>query len=323
MKIAAGYRTVSPLKGFQHKKMIENQNITTIKRPGNFLFFLLLFVFTGALLGSLLVTLLGGMELQSNLLQANYPSSIAERNGLRGIQLLGHLCTFTVSSLAFAFFFFGKNWVHALGFRRITRLYLVIAGIGFLLFSFPLAQMLLSWNARFPLPDWAMQAENSTSALLQQLLQMDQVSELAFNFLLIAIAPALGEELLFRGLLQSYLQRILGKAWLAIWITAIVFSFFHFQLAGFLPRMLLGACLGYLFFWTANLWIPIAAHLVINGMQVILPWFYPEMIELAASENTSPPHWGFTIVSTIFMGVTGWWLHQNSKIQNTAHVQQS
>ena len=224
MKIAAGCRTVSPLKGFQDKKMIENQNITTIKRPGNFLFFLLLFVFTGALLGSLLVTILGGVELQSNLLQANYPSGIAERNGLRGIQLLGHLCTFTVSSLAFG---------------RITRLSLVIAGIGFLLFSFPLAQLLLSWNARFPLPDWALQAENSTSALLQQLLQMDQVSELAFNFLLIAIAPALGEELLFRGLLQSYLQRILGKAWLAIWITAIVFSFFHFQLAGFLPRMLL------------------------------------------------------------------------------------
>lgn len=303
--------------------MTDYQYNAPIRNAGSFLFFLLLFVFTGALTGSLLVTLMGGGDLQGILMQENYQATLTERNTLRGMQLVGHLLTFTCSSLAFAFFFFGKSWLQMLGFRRVSDLSLIGAGMGFLLFSFPLAQALLYWNAQLPLPEWAMRAETNTAALLQQLLHMEHLSELVFNFLLIAVAPAIGEELLFRGLLQSYFQRIFEKPWLAIWITAIIFSFFHFQLAGFLPRMLLGACLGYLFFWTSNLWIPIAAHLAINGIQVVIPWFYPEMIELAASENTEAPNWGLTTASTIFMLVIGQWIYQRSKTVRTNEIQES
>lgn len=303
--------------------MTEYKYNNPIKNDGSFLFFLLLMVFAGALTGSLLVSVIGGSELQGMLMQDNYQATLAERNTLRAMQLAGHLFTFTGASLIFALFFFGKGWLQALGFRKVSDLVLVGAGMGFLLFSFPLAQALLYWNAQLPLPEWAMQAENNTAALLQQLLRMEHPSELVFNFLLIAVAPAIGEELLFRGLLQSYFQRLLGKPWLAIWITAIIFSFFHFQLAGFLPRMLLGACLGYLFFWTSNLWIPIAAHLAINGIQVVIPWFYPEMIELAASENTDVPNWGLIITSTIFMLVIGRWIYQRSNTVPANEIQES
>lgn len=271
-------------------------------RPG-FLFFLLLFVFAGALLGSLLISAIGGPQLQTWMDNPDYIAGLTERNILRQVQLAGHLFTFAIPSLAFGIVFFRRQWAAALRLDQLPAAKNILAGAVFLLLSFPLAQWLLWLNSQLPLPEWANNMETNTAALLQQLLKMEQPSELIFNILLIGVAPAIGEELLFRGILQQYLQKITLKPWMAIWATAIIFSLFHFQLAGFLARMLLGACLGYLLYWTNNLWVPIVAHLAINGMQVVLPWYNPEMIELAAAENSDPPNWAITITSTIFMAL--------------------
>jgi len=59
---------------------------------------------------------------------------------------------------------------------------------------------------------------------------------------------------------------------LGVWSAAIVFSAFHMQFYGFLPRMLMGAYLGYLFLWSGSLWVSIAAHFANNGMAVFLIW---------------------------------------------------
>ena len=59
---------------------------------------------------------------------------------------------------------------------------------------------------------------------------------------------------------------------LAIWITAIIFSAIHLQFYGFIPRMLLGALLGYLFYWSGNLWLSILAHFVNNGFAVVVAY---------------------------------------------------
>ena len=84
-----------------------------------------------------------------------------------------------------------------------------------------------------------------------------------------AVAAGITEEFLFRGALQ----RIIGK-WtynhhIIIWSAAIIFSTFHMQFFGFLPRMLLGAYFGYLLYWTRNIWIPVFAHFVNNAIAVI------------------------------------------------------
>jgi len=83
--------------------------------------------------------------------------------------------------------------------------------------------------------------------------------EVVINLLVIAILPALGEELVFRGVIQQKIAEQISVHG-AIWLTAILFSTIHLQFQGFLPRMLLGAVLGYLFFWSKNLWIPIFAQ---------------------------------------------------------------
>lgn len=135
---------------------------------------------------------------------------------------------------------------------------------------------IVEWNAALHFPEW-------TGAFGSYLTEMEKQAEIlvkaftsnltpatfALVFVVIAIIPAIGEELVFRGLIQTELQRAFRNPHLAIWLTAAFFSAFHFQFLGFFPRMLVGALLGYVYFWSGNLWIPIVLHFLNNGLQVI------------------------------------------------------
>jgi membrane protease YdiL (CAAX protease family) len=89
-------------------------------------------------------------------------------------------------------------------------------------------------------------------------------------FLLMAIIPALGEELVFRGLIQNIFYQSSKNQHIAIGFTAFWFALIHIQLTNFLALLFMGLILGYLYHWTKNLWIPIIAHLFNNGLIVIV-----------------------------------------------------
>jgi hypothetical protein len=91
---------------------------------------------------------------------------------------------------------------------------------------------------------------------------------------MIGILAAVGEELIFRGLLQRLLNGMVKNVHLAVIITAILFSAFHFQFFSFLPRLLLGLILGYLMYYGRSIWYPILAHFANNIMGVIYYYFY-------------------------------------------------
>lgn len=120
-----------------------------------------------------------------------------------------------------------------------------------------------------PIETWMRQSETQLADLTAVFLQMNNVWELLLNMLMIAVLPALGEELLFRGSLQPTLMRYVRNPHVAIWLTAILFSSLHLQFYGFVPRCLLGALFGYFYYWTNNLWYPIVAHFANNGLQVL------------------------------------------------------
>jgi hypothetical protein len=132
-------------------------------------------------------------------------------------------------------------------------------------------------------------------------LNVDTIGGLIVNLLLMALLPALAEELTFRGILQ----RLIGKKQedkgivphMAIWVTAIVFSAIHMQFYGFIPRMLMGALFGYVFVWTGSLWVPIVMHFVNNGMAVLV---YYILSSKGVSIDTN-------YADTLGAGTT-WWL---------------
>jgi membrane protease YdiL (CAAX protease family) len=115
--------------------------------------------------------------------------------------------------------------------------------------------------------------EERAGQMTERMMQMPNVSDLFLNLLLFAALPAVGEELAFRGIVQSQMAKATKNIHLSIWITAIVFSAIHMQFYGFLPRLMLGAIFGYLLIWSGTIWAPILAHFTNNALAVVTYYY--------------------------------------------------
>ena len=119
---------------------------------------------------------------------------------------------------------------------------------------------------------WMREKEDAAASVTRAFLDMPTAMNLLESLFVMAVIPALGEELLFRSAIQPLISKWTSRPQLAIWLTAFIFSFIHFQFYGFLPRFIMGAFLGYLFFWTGNIWYAVAAHFANNGLAVVMSY---------------------------------------------------
>lgn len=135
------------------------------------------------------------------------------------------------------------------------------------------AQMVFSerWKA---VEDWMRSQEDSMARLTERIVMVDRWELFLANILVMAVMPAIAEEYYFRGSLMHIIQRLVKNYHITIWLSAIIFSAIHVQFFGFFPRMILGIFFGYMFVWTQNIWIPIAAHFVNNAAVVVLAFVY-------------------------------------------------
>jgi len=117
--------------------------------------------------------------------------------------------------------------------------------------------------------DWMRTMEDAAEVMVKKFMKVESISGLLFNVFMIAILPALGEELMFRGVIQRIFTSWSKNYHWGIWITAFLFSAMHMQFYGFLPRMALGAMFGYLLVWSGTMWVPILAHFANNTMGVV------------------------------------------------------
>jgi membrane protease YdiL (CAAX protease family) len=119
------------------------------------------------------------------------------------------------------------------------------------------------------LENWMRTMEDTAKIMVEKFMDVETISGLMFNIFMIAVLPAIGEELMFRGVIQRVMTNWAKNYHWGIWITAFLFSAMHMQFYGFLPRMALGAMFGYLLVWTGTMWVPILAHFVNNAMGVL------------------------------------------------------
>ncbi len=150
---------------------------------------------------------------------------------------------------------------------------IMVWAIVIMICAIPGINLLAALNNELVLPDsmrfieqYLRQMEEEAALLTERFLQADDVWGLFINVGLMALLPALAEEISFRGVLQQLLG---GRTHVAIWLTAFIFSAIHMQFYGFVPRMLMGALFGYVFVWTGSLWVPIVMHFVNNGIAVL------------------------------------------------------
>lgn len=252
---------------------------STGRHPFNSLLLLLLLVFAGVFVFTIIGIVVGGSVYGFKALldlQSGKPGSL---EFIRVLQIFSSFGMFVVPALIFAKME-SKDW---LGYLKLRNFYIVLALLTIvIMLSFgPILELSSELNKSMKLPaflkeleEWMLLKEQQMVELTKLLLRMDSISVLFVNLLMLAIIPAFGEELIFRGCLQKIFSRWTGNYHVAIWITAIIFSAIHFQFYGFIPRMLLGALFGYLLVWSGSLWLPILAHFMNNAVAVITAYVY-------------------------------------------------
>lgn len=182
-----------------------------------------------------------------------------------------------------------------------------------MLCALPLVGLLNQWNESWPLPKSLMDIENSAKVQTEMMLKMPDLTSLFTNLLLVALAPAIAEEVLFRGVMQKLITQMVKNGWIAALITAVIFSILHFQFLGFMPRALLGFLLGAIYFATGSLWLSIAAHFLNNGLQVVLIYLYQaKMTKYDATADEHVPLY-FGLLSAVVTGLLIWRLYRRSK----------
>ncbi len=236
-------------------------------------------------------------------------SNPAALPALKFVQFFNHLGTFFFPALMFAYMVRG-NIVHALVLDKKPKAILALLTILVMFVSLPIINYLVEINAQMNLPDflykvenWMKEKEDTAAILTRSFLEMPDFNTFLVNLLIIGVIPAIGEELFFRGLIQTKLSQLFRNYHAGIWVSAILFSAFHLQFYGFIPRMLLGALFGYLFVWSGSLWIPILAHFVNNGGAVIVQYAVGEeyMQENVDTIGTQEGDLSFILVSSLIL----------------------
>ena len=219
---------------------------------------------------------------------------------LKWIQLSQTIALFLVPSSLVAYLV-SKSPIKWLKLDTRPELKSALWAIGIMLVALPAINLLAHLNQQMVLPtwlsgveEWMKSKEAEAEWLTKQFMSATTIGGLLVNLFLMAVLPAVSEEITFRGVLQRLLSpknsslnsqlsytssasdrsskgeiRTLNSQ-LSIWLTAIIFSAIHMQFYGFIPRMLLGALFGYMFVWTGSLWVPMLMHFVNNGMAVLL-----------------------------------------------------
>ncbi len=197
----------------------------------------------------------------------------------------------------------------------------MIAGTLLLMFFlFPVINWLVEWNAGLSLPDslagveeWMKRMEEQAQRTTEAILDTTSLSGLAVNLLVVGILPALGEELVFRGVVQKLLARWSGSVHAGIWGAGLLFSSMHLQFYGFLPRLLLGVLFGYLLIMSGSLWIPVLAHFINNATAVVVNYLVKTGMISSDVESHGAQGAPFSIVlGTLFLLLLLYGFYRNS-----------
>ncbi|PID90796.1 MAG: hypothetical protein CSA97_01135 [Bacteroidetes bacterium] len=165
------------------------------------------------------------------------------------------------------------------------------------LLAMPAVELLTDINHLIPASDWLTSLEARVEQSTLKMLYIESPQRFILNICVVALIPAIAEEFFFRGALQHILVRFIRRPHYAIWLTAIIFALVHMQLLSLLPRILLGAVLGYIYYYSQTLVSSIAYHFA-NNLLAVVAYFY------AAKNGIAPErlqemsiHWILGLVS--------------------------
>lgn len=254
-------------------------------------------------------------------------SGMKEGNLLRLTLFTQDLIIFISTPLLTQFFLWKDSTKKSLQLRTPNLIILALGVMAIISIS-PLIDVLSTWNQGLQLPkslrsieDWMINTEKAAEVATNTLLNTDSWGGFFMNIIIIAIMAGIGEELMFRGVIQKILIGWTKNIHLGILYTAIIFSAIHFQFYGFVPRMILGMVLGYLYIWSKSLWVPVIAHAINNALTVTFtPNTFNKGNELVKIVSNNPNSIGYIVAGIFVFTFCMWRIWKYYQIQSALSV---
>ncbi len=278
-------------------------------------------MFVGTLLASVLIRPFIGIDVLSNLdlLDVN-SSSIESSRVFKFYQFFQVIFSFILPAQLFSRIRSGQSSLNYLGLIPVNKMHLFL-GFLLVLFSSPLVAFLSELNTSIRFPESMQSIESSFKLMEEQaqkttmiFLKYENVLDLFLNFFIISLLAALSEELLFRGVLQKILVDGTQRLHIGILLTAFIFSAFHLQFYGLIPRFFLGVLLGYAYYFSGSLWVPIVMHFVNNFIAVLIFVLYKEgLTTIDPMKNEYFGIIGLSISIIFTLAIVWYWLNYIKK----------
>lgn len=242
-------------------------------------------------------------------------------NGLKVIQICSTIGLFLVPAVFLAYYE-KKKLNKFYGFKK-PELILLLTVLLIMIVSMPVVEWIAVLNQKMTLPvflkpveDWMKQKENEAAQMTVLLLTVHSTGDFIVNLFMIALLPAVAEEILFRGALQRSFSLMFNNHHLAIWLAAFIFSAIHLQFFGFFPRLFLGAAFGYLYYWSGSLWYNMLAHFLNNAYAVCVALYLQKHhLPLDNTDQTIDVKWyGYVLSVLLSIAVFQYFKHKTTKI---------
>jgi len=274
---------------------------------------LLALIIAGTIVGSILAMFLLepilGISVLGNTDVLNiYSNNPATPMALKFFQFFQVFFSFIVPAHLFARFHSNNQSAEYLQLKSTSNIHFILGALMIFLIS-PLISFLNEINQNISLPAFLSSLESTFKSLEEKskiatelFLNVNTTADIVVNFFIVAVLAAVSEELIFRGVLQRLMGTVVRNIHLNILICSVIFSAFHLQFYGFIPRLALGMLLGYSFHFSKSLWVPIMIHFLNNATAVLVDLLYKRnLISLNPNENEYFGYGGLfiSIISTI------------------------
>jgi membrane protease YdiL (CAAX protease family) len=268
---------------------------------------LLAFCGAGIIVSSIITGIIGNMVLHVQL--KDLAGALLKPENVQVSRLIQVLTTFFIMALPALIVstISGGNPVERIGFNEtmsgiqvLIIMFMVIAG-------FFISGALSELNQMIPITKSAtsyfQKLENEYNKEVMVLGNMKSIADFIFSIFVLALVPAIFEEMLFRGSLQQIMIALTRSSFVGILVTSIFFSAVHLSYYGFLPRLFLGIMLGYIFYFSKNIWLSIIAHFLNNAysLAVMFALSRSGKLNMDALDETYPLYYGVIGAAVIIL----------------------
>lgn len=250
-----------------------------------------------SLLGVILA-LVGDPNFSLELLQdsESLASSMTKKESLTIIQVFSSIGAFLIPALLIPLIFKGYSFKNSLHTHKPNPVLLLICASILFYGMLVLTATLTEINSLFPISDYWELLENKNLAAQKLLIKGTTTGDLLISLGIVALLPAVVEELTFRGIALHLFDRVFNNKHVAIFLQGAIFGLIHFNMGQILPIMGIGILFGYIAYETKSIWYTVLLHFFNNALAAV-SIFYADQYQWAQNLDTDK---GLPVIHYIF-----------------------